>query len=399
MDLPLDGYRVIDLSQNVAGPFCSQILADLGADVIKVEPLDDGDSTRQWAPPSWESEAVMYLAFNRNKRSVALNLKEPAGRDLLDRLLRTGDVLVHALRPLAAERLRVDSESLARDHPKVLLCAITAFGSTGPMRDEPGYDPILQAFSGMMSVTGERSSPPVRAGTSIIDMGTGLWAALSVVAGLLKRERGQAVSTVEASLLATALAWLPYQIVGHLATGEEPQRWGSELPMLCPYGAYETSDRPIMIAVGNQRLWHLLCEALQMPELGNDPRFVTNAHRVENRDALRTALESRLRDHAAQHWIERLTQGGIPSSIVNSVSDAMAHPQVEAISILDEPDHPTIPDLRLVGLPLLLDGTRPKTRIAPPLFGEHTASVLEEVGLSPEEIENLRSMDVIHLAK
>lgn len=392
--LPLRGYKIIDATQNVAGPFCTQILADLGADVIKIEPLV-GDVTRQWAPPYWNDQSTMFMAFNRSKRSIALDLKEDEGRDLLDRLLEDAAVFVLALRPSTTSRLHLDAESLNANHPDLLVCELTAFGATGPLADRPGFDPLIQSFSGLVSITGNEGSPPVRVATSIMDMGAGMWASIGIISSLLHRVRENgSIGLVQTSLFETSLAWIPYQILGFLASGEAPRQLGSELAMIVPYGAYETSDHPIMIAVGSEKLWSAFCEAIEMPNLACDGRFSSNPRRVKHRRALRKVIEERLSNRTAGAWEAILTRSGIPAAPVNTIPDVLLHPQTDEIGMLQR--GLLKDDFPLIGLPLSIDGERPLPRKAPPELGEHTAEILShDLGLGDEQIQDLRSRGIV----
>lgn len=393
---PLSSYRVVDVTQNVAGPFCTQILADLGADVIKVEPIG-GDSTRSWGPPFLEGGlSSMFMAFNRNKRSLTLDLKQPEARSVLDRLLSTADVFVHALRPDAAKRLQLDADTVTKHHPNLLVAEVSAFGPDGPLSDEPGYDPLVQSFSGLLSINGQEGSPPARIPTSIIDMGTGMWTALGIVSALLqKATNGNPVQVIRTSLFETALAWMPYQIIGYLGAGENPRQWGSELATLAPYGAYETADRPVMIAVGSDSLWRSFCDALGSPALATDERFSTNPLRLGHRRELRVQIEDRLRDHTGESWVEKFTSHGVPATLIKTIPEALEHPQTGAVGILtDSLDNSKSP---LIGIPIAIDGERPPVRIPPPHRpGDDNTALLEgELGMSPDEIQILRSHHVI----
>lgn len=395
-ELPLATYRVVDVTQNVAGPFCTQILADLGADVIKVEPVA-GDSTRQWAPPYWHGQSTMFMAFNRNKRSITLDLKQEEGRRLLGRLLESAAVFVQALRPSTATRLGLDAASLKQDHPELVVCELTAFGAQGPLTDSPGFDPLMQSFSGLVSITGTEGSPPVRVGTSIMDMGAGMWAAIGIISSLLQRERGgSSGGLVQTSLFETALAWLPYQILGFLATGKTPTRLGTEIAMVAPYGAYESADHPIMIAVGSEKLWRAFCEAIELPELADEERFSSNPRRVEHREELRDVIEERLSNKRSDAWVEILTGGGIPAAPINTIPEVLRHRQTEEVGMLQR--GLLREDFPLIGLPVLIDGHRPDPTKPPPNLGEHTAHILsKDLGLRADEIEELRSRGIVSI--
>ena len=395
MALPLTPYRVVDLTQNVAGPFCTQILADLGADVIKIEPIA-GDSTRLWGPPFLaDGQTSMFVSFNRNKRSVAFDLKQADSRPILSGLLRSADVFVHSLRPDAAKRLRLDADSVREEHRNLVVAEISAFGHEGPLTNQPGYDPLIQAFSGLISINGHPDAPPARVPTSIIDMGTGMWTALGVIAALLRTGDGEeSGAIVQTSLFETALAWIPYQIVGYLCGGELPRQWGSELAVVAPYGAYETADRPIMIAVGSDPLWAQLCEALGAAALARDERFRTNPDRLRNRDQLRDEIERILGTDSAPHWVDRLMTHGVPATVINSIPEALVHPQTTAVEMLSSEGGDTG---AVVGIPISLDGRRPEVRIPPARRpGEHTADVLENLlGMSHRDLQLLASRHVI----
>jgi crotonobetainyl-CoA:carnitine CoA-transferase CaiB-like acyl-CoA transferase len=377
---PLAGTLVIEVCQSVAGPYATMILADLGARVIKVERPDGGDDTRRWGPPFWAGESTLFLAFNRNKESVVLDLKTPGGQETLRRLAARADVLVQNYRAGVLDRMGLGYEDLKQINPRLIYCSMTAYGDAGPLKEQPGYDPLLQAFSGLMSVTGEPGGAPVRSGTSVVDMGTGMWAALGVTSALLERQRTGQGRHVAVSLLDTSLAWLPYQALGYLATGRDPAPQGTGMSFLAPYQAYPTADGDLVIAAGNDSLWQKLCQALGRPELAWDLRFATNPDRVRSRQELYEALAELLKTEGAEAWSRRLTEAGVPCSPIHRVSEALAHPQVKAAGMLAAVPHPAVPDLQLVQCPLRLDGERLPVRSAPPLCGADTDAVLAELG-------------------
>lgn len=393
---PLSDVHVVDVTQNVAGPFCTQILADLGADVIKVEPLV-GDSTRLWGPPFWNGESAMYLAFNRGKRSVVLDVQRSEARQILDELLQRSDVLVQSLRPPAARKLRLDNESLGQAHPNLIPCAVSGFSPNGAMKDHPGFDPLMQAFTGLMSITGDRDGNPTRVGTSIVDMATGIWAALGVVSALLARSRSGTASKVATSLHESAIAWMPYQIIGYLASGTRPMRWGTELAMLVPYGAYQAMDGLLVLAVGTESLWSRLCQALERPDLVRDGRYATNPSRVENRDSLRAEIEEVLKEKTVNEWVVVLEQAGIPASPINEIPDAVTHPETQASRMLQSINHPLIPNLQLLRSPVSLDRRYSCSESPPPLQGEHTMEVLTELGLTVERVQELIAEGIVQM--
>jgi crotonobetainyl-CoA:carnitine CoA-transferase CaiB-like acyl-CoA transferase len=392
--MPLAGLSVLDLTQNVAGPFCTQILGDLGAEVIKVERAGRGDEARAWAPPEWNGESAAYLALNRNKRSLALDLRAPLARPLLARLAARADVLVQSLRPGVAESLGIGPTALRAAHPRLVYCAVTAFGVQGPRRDEPGYDPMMQAYAGLMSLTGYPGQPPTRAGTSLVDMGTGMWAALAIVAALRERDRTGQGCEVTTALFDTALAWIPYQLLGYLASGQVPRPHGSGTGIIVPYQAFRTSDGYLMIAAPTDEFFRRLCRVLDRGDLAGDPRFADNPGRVRHRDALIPALEATTATWLTAALLERLRAADVTCAPIQALDAVAADPQTHASEMLAPTPHPAIPDLRTVALPFRWNGVRPEPRQPPPRLGEHTTEILLELGLSAPEIEDLRTRKV-----
>jgi crotonobetainyl-CoA:carnitine CoA-transferase CaiB-like acyl-CoA transferase len=368
---PLVGIRVVDVTTAIAGPYCTLILGALGADVIKVERPGGGDDTREWGPPFWDGESPTYLAMNANKRSVVVDLKSDDGRERLLRLVADADVFVHNLRPGRAEKLGLDFESLSAINDRLVHCTVGAFGAIGPKRMQPGYDPLMQAAAGIMSVTGEPSSAPVRVGPSLIDQGTGMWCVIGILTALRRRDAGEGAQRIEASLYETAVNWLPYQIVGYLATGTLPGPQGTAVAFIAPYEAFAASDGSVMIAAANDRLFQALCVALGSRELADDARFATNPKRVEHRAELREALAARIATYATAELLALLERGGIPSAPIQDIAAVVADSQTEALSLLQPLDHPSVDGLRLVALPLAIDGERVMHRCRAPLLDEH----------------------------
>jgi len=393
--LPLAGLTVLDLTQNVAGPYCTQILGDLGADVVKVERPGRGDETRAWAPPMWGPEGALFLSFNRNKRSLALDIKAEAARPVIERLVRRADVLVQSFRPGSADALGFGLARARALNPRVIYCSVTAFGAKGPLRDQPGYDPMMQGFTGFMRLTGHPGQAPVRAGTSMVDMGTGMWAALSVLAALRERDRTGQGAEITTALFDTALAWIPYQLMGYLATGNVPQPQGSGAAMIVPYQAFPTADGWLMITTPTDALFGRLCETLGRPELAADPRYRTNPDRVRHRDTLVPALEALTAPHDTAALLERLRAAGVTAAPVQTVDQVVADPQTKASEMLAPTPRPDIPDLTTVALPVRFGEARPGPRRPPPRVGEHTVDVLGELGFGGAEMGDLRRAGVV----
>jgi crotonobetainyl-CoA:carnitine CoA-transferase CaiB-like acyl-CoA transferase len=384
------GLRVLELATTIAGPFCSMILADMGADVIKVERPVQGDDARAM-PPHWHGESTVYLAVNRNKRSLVLDLKSPEGRDAFLRLATGADVVVQSFRPGAARRLGLAFDDLRRANPSVVYCEISAFG-TDEERALPGYDPLIQAFTGLMSMTGQPGAPPARVAASLIDLSTGMWAAMGVMAALARRADAGEPQHVEATLVDSGYILLCHQIASYCATGEIPRPEGSASPITAPYEAFQTADGWIMIAAGNDDLYRRLCRALGAPALTEDERFRTPAGRVRHRAELHARLEAEMADRSSVDMIARIRAAGVPVGPVNSLADAVEDPVAADRSLLVEPTgcDDVFRGPRLVRLPF--DDARPPTLRRPPRLGEHSAQVLAEAGFGPEEIQRLVSV-------
>ena len=385
--LPLDGVRVVDVTSSLAGPYCTEILAALGADVVKVEHPQRGDEARAWGPPFWADASVMFYAANLSKRSLALDLKR--GREVLLRLVEHADVFLQSLRPGTAKRLGFGAEDLRELNPRLVYCDIGAFGRTGPLRDRPGYDPLLQAFGGIMSVTGEPDRPGVRVGTSVVDQGTGMWAALGILAALL----AGGGRTVDVSLFETAVGLLPYQVTAYLGTGAVPERHGTAFPLIAPYQVFHARDGEVMIAAANDGLFTRLCESLGVSELVADPRFATNPDRLARREELAGLIQAAVGDVSRGELLTRLAAAGIPAAPVNDIGQVAEHEQTAALGLIQNLPEPT------VGVPLSFDGSRVLHRSPPPRLGEHTAEILREAGYDDQAVSELAREGIVRDAR
>lgn len=388
MKKPLAGTRVCDLTQNLAGPFCSQILSDLGADVIKVEP-PGGDSARPWGPPFWGDDSTLFLSVSRGKRSIVLDLKSGEAIDVLYRIVAESDVFLQASRMGVAERLGFDFRTLHKIKSDLVYLSVSAYGDRGPLKEQPGYDPLIQAFSGIMSLTGEADGPPARVGGSVIDFGTGMWGAISVLAALRERDRTGAGAQLDVALLDTAIGWISYHLLGYMATGDVPGRMGSGLASIVPYEAFPTADGDVMIAAGSDPIFRRLCHALDLGEIADHPDFSTNPARVANRDRLVPMLAERTRPMSTRALVNRLQAHSVPSSPIRDVDEVLENPQVQASGMVDEQPNRSVEDYRDISIPLRIDGDRPRSSRHPPAPGEHTREILAEIGYSEDEITEM----------
>jgi crotonobetainyl-CoA:carnitine CoA-transferase CaiB-like acyl-CoA transferase len=400
---PLTGIVVCDLSTVLAGPWCTMLLGDLGADVIKVEP-PDGDPTRGYGPPYAGTESAYYLAANRNKRGIRLDLGHEGGKDVLRRLLSRSDVLVENNRPGGFARLGFPADEIERLNPRLVHLAITGYGADGPAADRPGYDFVIQAEAGLMSITGTEDGGATKVGVAIADLTTGMLGAVAVLASLLAREREDgrnagdgtraragAGQRIDISVLESTVSWLANQATNYLIGGSVPGRMGNRHPNITPYETFPTADREIAVAVGSERQWRRLCGALGDVAMADDPRFVTNAARVEHRDELRPLLERQFRARPSADALRALRDAGVPAAPINDLAAVFADPQVLARDMVEAVAHPTLGEVRLPGIPFKLSGTPASIRSAPPLLGQHTDEVLTWLGYDEPAIRRLRA--------
>lgn len=393
---PLQGITVLDLTRVLSGPYCTMVLGDMGARIIKVEQPGKGDDTRAWGPPFVSGESAYFLTVNRNKESVTLDFKQPEGRAILGELVARADVLVENFRPGAMRRLGLDYDSLAPKHPSLVYASISGFGQHGPKRDLPGYDAVVQAEGGLMSVTGAADGPPYRLGVAISDLVAGLLAAQGITLALLARHRTGRGQQVDVGMLDGVAALLSYQAGIFFATGEVPPRMGNRHPTIVPYETFEAADGEFVLAVGNDEQFRRFCAAAGLEPLAADARFATNPGRVQHQDALRAELGAALRRKPRAEWIATLTAAGVPCGSVRDVREVLTDPHIAARRMIEAVEHATAGTVRVLGVPIKLSDTPGRVRTAPPTLGQHTASVLRhDLGVPDAEIDALRARGVI----
>jgi crotonobetainyl-CoA:carnitine CoA-transferase CaiB-like acyl-CoA transferase len=392
---PLDGIRVLDLTRFMAGPFGTAMLADYGAEVIKIEPPGEGDGARAWGPPFAGGESIYFLSVNRNKRSIALNLRHPEGRALFLKLVDWADVLVENFTPGTMSRLDIGEDVLRERNPRLVYCAISGFGQTGPYRNRSAFDLILQGMGGVMGTTGEEGGAPVRVGIPIADIAGGMYAAYAIALALLARDRTGAGQYLDVSLMDAQISWLSYYVGIYLTTGEVPPRRGSAHATVVPYQAFACADgRYITLGTGNDRLFRRFCEVAGAA-LADDPRFLTNPDRIRHRDELISMLEALFRSRPAAAWLDALQEAGVPCGPITTVDEIVVDPQVRARQMLVEMEHPSAGRITVTGIPVKCSETPGSIRTPPPRLGEHTDAVLAELGVAPAEISRLRSLGVV----
>ena len=395
MSGPLTGLTVLDLTRVLSGPYCTMVLADLGARVIKVEQPGTGDDTRHWGPPFVGDESAYFLSINRNKESVCLDFKHPEGRGVLERLLDRTDVIAENFKPGTLDRAGFGWDAVHGRWPRVIYASISGYGQTGPRRNEPGYDAVIQAEGGLMSVTGDGEGPAYRLGVAISDIVAGLFAAQGIMAALFARERTGVAQRVDIGMLDATAALLTYQAGNYFATGKAPQRLGNRHPTIAPYETFRTSDGEIVIAVGNDAIWRRFCPAIGRPELAEDPRFRTNRDRLSNYGELRAALDAVLVTRTRADWTGRFHSASVPCGSVRDVAEVLADPHLHAREMVGTLDHPTVGPTRVMGTPIKLSETPGTLRTPPPTLGQHTTAVLEELGYDQEMIASLKAAGAI----
>ena len=395
MNGPLSGFTIVDLTRVLSGPYCTMILADLGARVIKVEQPGKGDDTRAWGPPFLGEESAYFLSINRNKESVTLDFKPAAGREILERLIAKADVFVENFRPGTLDRAGFGWDAVHAKYPRLVYASISGYGQTGPRREEAGYDAVMQAEGGLMSVTGEEDRPGYRLGVAITDMVAGLYCAQGISAALLARERTAKGQRVDIGMLDTTAALLTYQAANWFATGVTPKRQGNRHATIAPYETFTTSDGEIVIAVGNDQIWQRFCPAIGLPELAADPRFATNKDRMANYDAMRPPIDRVFRTRSCAEWIRILNDAGVANGEVRDIGQMLNDPQLGARRMIETLMHPTVGATRVIGAPIKLSETSASVRTPPPVLGQHTDAVLAEIGYDAPAIADLKRHRVV----
>lgn len=392
---PLQGVTILDLTRVLSGPYCTMLLADMGARVIKIEQPGRGDETRAWGPPFVEGESAYFLSVNRNKESVTLDFKHQAGRRILDALVARADVVVENFRPGTLERQGLGYAALAASRPELIYCSISGFGHDGPRREQPGYDAVIQAEGGLMSVTGDADGPAYRVGVAVADMVAGLLAAQGVVLALYARDRTGRGQHVDISMLDGVVSLLSYHASMALTSGVASRRVGNRHATIAPYDTFQAADGEFFLAVGNDQQFRRFCEVTELGELTADERFSTNPARVVNHEDLRARLDEVLRRRPRHEWIRELTSAGVPCGAVREVAEVLADPQLVARRMIEVVEHDTAGPLKVLGVPIKLSGTPGSVYSAPPTLGQHTGRVLRELQLPDDEVARLRGEGVI----
>jgi crotonobetainyl-CoA:carnitine CoA-transferase CaiB-like acyl-CoA transferase len=395
MNGPLTGFTILDLTRVLSGPYCTMVLSDLGARVIKVEHPGKGDDTRAWGPPFIGDESAYFLSINRNKESVTLDFKPALGREVLEKLIAKADVLVENFRPGTLARAGFGFDAVHARFPRLVYASISGYGQTGPRSDEAGYDAVMQAEGGLMSVTGEADRPGYRLGVAITDMVAGLYAAQGITAALLSRERTGRGQQIDIGMLDTTAALLTYQAANWFATGQTPVRKGNRHATIAPYETFTTLDGEIVIAVGNDEIWKRFCPVVGLAAMASDPRFTTNKDRMLNYDAMRPPIDRAFRTATSAEWVARLNAASVPNGEVRDIGQMLVDPHLQARDMIATMMHPTIGATRVIGAPIKLSETPATLRTPPPVLGQHTDDVLGELGYSAGQIASLRDSRVI----
>lgn len=392
----LEGIRVLDLTRALAGPFCTLMLGDYGADVIKIELPGAGDDTRHWGPPFIGEESAYFLSINRNKRSMTLNFKEPEAIEVFLKLAKDADVVVENFTPGVMSRFGLDYETVKGVNPKIIYCSISGFGQTGPYQNRPAYDQIMQGISGIMSITGEPDGEPQKVGIAITDIGAGMWSAFAIMSAVYHRDQRDEGQHIDVSMMDAQVAWLTYQAATYFANEEPPKRLGAAHPTLVPYQAFMCQDgKYINVAVGSERIWERFCQGMKMPEMKDSPEYATNGDRVNNRAKIVPYLQKIFLTRPVTEWVEDLQEVSVPCGPINDLADVFSDPQLLHRNMFVEMPHPTLGSIKQTGIPIKFSLTPGALDRHPPLLGEHNDELLKELGVSDSDIQRMARQEVI----